>query len=53
MQNKPKKFDYKNRIKGAFEAMLIMIDNNKPDLRKSLGRMIKAQLKNLDGVTNK
>ena len=53
MEEKIKKFDYKRRLKGAFEMMLLIIENNKPDTLKSLRRMINAQLKNLDGVENK
>ena len=53
IENEPKKFDYKKRLEGAFEAMLIIIENKKPDALKSLKRMINAQLKNLEGIQNK
>ena len=51
MEKQIKKIDYKNRLKKAFEAMLIIID--KPSRLKNIKRMIIAQLKNLDGVVNK
>lgn len=53
----PKRIDYKNRLKDAFEAIIIIVEKrqgkNPTPALKNIKRIAEAQLGNLEGVENK
>lgn len=54
--NIKKSIDYKKRIKGAFEAIIIIADKKpipKPSSIKSIRRIAEAQLKHINFIENK